>query len=57
MGIAQANFEWIGAIPAMILAALVLLTFGGADRARVKDWMHVIDALRAAEKPKRRSSR
>ncbi len=35
-----------------LVEQLVLLTFGGADRKRVRGWMIEIDALRAAE-PKR----
>jgi len=37
---------------ARLVEQLVLLTFGGADRKRVRGWMVEIDALRAAE-PKR----
>lgn len=40
-----------------LLEELVLLTFGGADRDRVKAWMQVIDALRAAEAPERAGHR
>ena len=29
IGIAQANFEWIGAIPAMIIAALIFIPLTG----------------------------
>ena len=36
-----------------LVEELVLLTFGGADRARVRGWMAEIEALRAAE-PKRK---
>ena len=37
-----------------LVEELVLLTFGGADRDRVRGWMDEIDTLRAAE-PKRKS--
>ncbi len=39
-----------------LVQELVLLTFGGADRERIKEWMGVIDTLRKAEqkKPKRK---
>lgn len=37
-----------------LVEELVLLTFGGADRDRVRGWMAEIDALRAAE-PQRKS--
>lgn len=37
-----------------LVEELVLLTFGGADRARVRGWMEEIEALRKAE-PKRKS--
>lgn len=37
-----------------LVEELVLLTFGGADRERIRAWMSVIDALREAEQKKRR---
>lgn len=37
-----------------LVEELVLLTFGGADRKRVRGWMEEIEALRAAE-PRRKS--
>jgi hypothetical protein len=37
-----------------LVEELVLLTFGGAERKRIQAWMRIIDALRAAERRRKR---